>query len=339
MDGNKPLVADFGLATGRHEQAFTGNTVSGTLAYIAPERFRPKMGNEATPRTDVFAWGVIFYRLLSGRLPFDGRNKKELIERITNDIPADDLSVEAVPPYLVAIVRKCLAKNPAERFGSFRDVIQAFRDGEFDEHRPWFIPETERVLDTSRRSVFISDLKYRKRWLEYVANADAERQLDAFCNDPRPFLWWGVVGPGGVGKSRLAHELVRRLTRDEVWDAGFLRDDVAHDFLADVSKNWRPHEPTLIVIDYSTRCADALLTCLYTLSDPQWQQALGDGARVRLLVLDRPGSAIAPASFEKLTESKQGNYDAEDRPNAPVRRGRFRRRSDDRRPKVAHRAG
>ena len=103
---------------------------------------------------------------------------------------------------------------------------------------------------------------------------------------------------------------MQKLTRDGIWNAGFLRDDLADDWLVHKSKNWRPHSPTLIVIDYSTRRAESLLSCLYTLSDPTWQQAIGDAARVRLLVLDRPGGNFAPAAFEKLTGANElGNYD------------------------------
>ncbi len=156
---------------------------------------------------------------------------------------------------------------------------------------------------TSGRSVAIDDLKYHHRWLAYVENTEAQRQLDAFCNDSQPFLWWGVVGPGGVGKSRLAYEHVLRLQRDGLWDAGFLRvenDELTRNWLENDSRNWRPQTPTLIVIDYTARFARSMLNCLLNLSDNSWQQAIGEGARVRLLLLDRPGGGIAPVSFDKL---------------------------------------
>ena len=301
----KVVVADFGLSTRRFDQAIVGNLPLGTRFYIAPEQ---KGGDEATQLSDIFTWGVIFYEILSGQRPF-GETGEEWEERITGGTPPVALSNElGVPTYLSNIVMNCLVRDPTKRsYGSFSDVLQAIRDGEFDEHRPPLMDVSDSDVDTSGRSVQIDDLKYHHRWLAYAENAEAEQQLDAFCNDPRSFLWWGVVGPGGVGKSRLAYELVRRLRRDGLWDAGFLRvenDDVTNNWLARDSRNWRPHTPTLIVIDYAARFARSMLSCLLNLSSKSWHRAIGEGARIRVLLLDRPGASIAPLSFEKLSDTR-----------------------------------
>jgi len=69
--------------------------------------------------------------------------------------------------------------------------------------------------------------------------------LETFLYNERRFTWWLITGPGGMGKSRLALELINR--NSENWHAGFLNKDVPYEDW----HNWRPAEPTLIVCDYA----------------------------------------------------------------------------------------
>ena len=309
-EAGKPFVADFGLAIGRFDQLFEGNEVSGTSSFMAPEQYE---GQQATQRTDIWAWGVVSYWLLAGRLPFEGQDSDEVRQKITSPSPPDDLSnAPGVPSHLASVVMRCLSKRldgEGARYGSFREVIKAIKDAEYDENRPQFHHEKARDPNRESGPVFISHLKFREQLLEYIPNTDAESQLDEFVNDEHPFRWWGVIGPGGIGKSRLALELVQRLNAAGVWNAGFLTELNATHWLQHQAKNWQPKLPTLIIIDYSTRCAEALFDCLYTFSTDEWQKRMGEGARVRILMLDRPGSSFAPVSFEMQTDNNTANYD------------------------------
>lgn len=127
-NGN-PLIADFGLAINRHDQRASGNPAPGTPWFQAPELMNAT--GEASPRTDIWAWGVIAYLLLSGQQPFPCN------ERVKNSSPADSLTnIEDLDDYLPPIVMKCLAKDPTQRFGSFKEVLNALDVHKLPASRP-----------------------------------------------------------------------------------------------------------------------------------------------------------------------------------------------------------
>jgi serine/threonine-protein kinase len=108
------LLTDFGIAreTGPTGHAVTGSLM-GTTGYMAPERV---IGRPATARSDIYSLGVVAYRCLAGRLPFDGENPLEVALRHVDaelpPLPAD------VPPGVSAIVERAMAKDPAARWPS-----------------------------------------------------------------------------------------------------------------------------------------------------------------------------------------------------------------------------
>jgi len=86
-------------------------SVMGTVAYMAPEQAR---GQPVDRRTDVFAFGVVLYEMLSGERPFVGATGTDVVAAILKE-EAPPLPV-SVSPELSAVVVRCLAKDPAERF-------------------------------------------------------------------------------------------------------------------------------------------------------------------------------------------------------------------------------
>lgn len=112
-------LSNFSLARGvvlTTLQRITGTgELVGDLAYMAPERTDP--GGEVDCRSDIYALGGCLYLLLTGRPPFTGRGPVELIEHVRNDLPEPPTRYHlAVPRPLEALVLKCLAKSPAERY-------------------------------------------------------------------------------------------------------------------------------------------------------------------------------------------------------------------------------
>jgi len=117
-------LLDFGIAELRHadEKALASNGRSpGTLKYMAPEQIQ---GRETDVRTDIFAFGLVTYEVVTGRPAFQGVNQTALANSILNDSPlvASQL-VTRVPPALDFLLTRCLAKNPSERWQSIRDVL------------------------------------------------------------------------------------------------------------------------------------------------------------------------------------------------------------------------
>jgi tetratricopeptide (TPR) repeat protein len=109
-----PKLADFGLArvVGEHalEHTSMSRGVGGTPLYMAPEVI---LGEGHVPASDVWSLGVVLYRMLTGRLPFEGETLYALFLAVQNRPPAS-LGPD-VPVGLVDIVLRCLRKRPEER--------------------------------------------------------------------------------------------------------------------------------------------------------------------------------------------------------------------------------
>ena len=91
--------------------------IVGTLPYMAPEQIE---GNEADARTDIFALGAILYELATGSRAFEGETKASLIAAILEREPSPLRPI--TPPALEHVIRKCLVKQPDERWQSAADV-------------------------------------------------------------------------------------------------------------------------------------------------------------------------------------------------------------------------
>ena len=124
-------VLDFGLAKRAGSTILEGptqsfastqdvSTISGTLHYMAPEILR---GEPADSRSDLWALGIVLYEAASGKLPFGGRTGFEISSGIMRELPAP--LGPPVPPGLWAVIQRCLAKEPAERYQRASEVQAA----------------------------------------------------------------------------------------------------------------------------------------------------------------------------------------------------------------------
>ena len=120
-------LADFGLAkrvVGGSENEDSGR-LAGTPYFMAPELFT---GTETSPRADVYAAGVTYYYLLTGRMPFFTRSLVELARQHAERPPPDITELQPdVPEQAVEIIRRCLAKNPVERYADAQDLHDDLR--------------------------------------------------------------------------------------------------------------------------------------------------------------------------------------------------------------------
>src|SRR5215467_9057589 len=95
-------------------------TIVGTFQYMAPEQLE---GKEADARTDIFALGEVMYEMATGQPPFSGKSRASLIASIMNMDPPSMTQLQPLTPQaLEHVVRKCLAKDPDERWQNASDL-------------------------------------------------------------------------------------------------------------------------------------------------------------------------------------------------------------------------
>src|SRR5256712_1886849 len=97
-------------------------TIVGTFQYMAPEQLE---GLPADARTDIFGFGAVVYEMATARRAFEGKTKTSLIAAIVSSEPAPMSKIQPLtPPALEPVVRKCLAKDPDDRWQSAHDIAE-----------------------------------------------------------------------------------------------------------------------------------------------------------------------------------------------------------------------
>ena len=118
-------ITDFGIAQLPASNLTQAGTLLGTPRYMSPELIR---GVRVDPRSDIFSLGVVLYEMLTSQVPFDGDSLSAIMYKVVNEAAIDprDLN-EHVSGGLAAVLSRCLAKHPAERFDSTLELSRHLR--------------------------------------------------------------------------------------------------------------------------------------------------------------------------------------------------------------------
>jgi len=120
--GTDVKISDFGTALLTDSEISQVVDAVGTPSYMAPEQIA---GKEINHQADIYSVGVVMYQLLTGRLPFSGTNQYELLRKISKQEPVPLESVRPdVPEDIRAIVNRCLAKKPEDRFPTWAQLAR-----------------------------------------------------------------------------------------------------------------------------------------------------------------------------------------------------------------------
>jgi serine/threonine protein kinase len=140
-------IVDFGVAKLRPQEGLAGLSAAptrekdltgegvmvGTIQYMAPEQLE---GKEVDARTDLFAFGEILYEMATGKRAFDGTSQASLVAAILRGEPAPIAAVRPTTPRAIdRVVRKCLRKEPDERWqtaADLKDVLQWLAEEGFE---------------------------------------------------------------------------------------------------------------------------------------------------------------------------------------------------------------
>lgn len=122
-----PYISDFGIAKLSQAQSsnVTGSGIIGTPAYMAPEQ---ASGETVDGRSDIYAFGIILFEMLTGRQPYEADTPMGIaIKHITDPVPEILIANPSLPPEVDEIIKTAMAKNKDDRFATAVDMVDALR--------------------------------------------------------------------------------------------------------------------------------------------------------------------------------------------------------------------
>jgi serine/threonine protein kinase/tetratricopeptide (TPR) repeat protein len=163
------VVMDFGLARSLEQPGMTQTgALVGTLEYMSPEQ---ALGATLDQRSDLFAVGLIFFELLTGRVPYKADTALASLMKRTQEraVPASDID-NSVPKSLSVIVSRCLERDPAHRYQNAHDLLQHLET--WESHPGISAGSFSQMAASPSRSVQISlTMPQRRGWILIAAVA------------------------------------------------------------------------------------------------------------------------------------------------------------------------
>lgn len=221
---NHPHVADFGLAVSESDQRRLARSVAGTPAYMSPEQVRGE-SHRVDGRSDLWSLGAIFYEMLTGRMPFSGDSVDEIFDEIQFRDPKPPRQIDdAIEPQFEEICLRCLSKQVTQRYTTATDLArdlmhaletQSLGAASVQGSQRYFAGESSSVRQARAAGLPLGSRRAPQTNLpspttSFIGREREIGELIRLVLNPSAWLVT-VLGPGGIGKTRLAQRVGRDL--------------------------------------------------------------------------------------------------------------------------------
>ncbi len=223
-DGNAYL-GDFGIAKELGTEAnLTKDNIIGTPAYLAPEQIR---GGEIGPQSDIYAFGIMLYEILTGSRPFAELTPATLLYKHLNEsLPMIDHNALQLPSMINNIIQRATAKDPSVRYPDALTLVKEFQHS----LNIGDVAEELATLEISSTQYKLIEAKNPYKGLRAFQQADADdffgrrtmiqRVLNRLAEDTNEADFLAVIGPSGSGKSSLVKAgVIPALRRGQIKDS------------------------------------------------------------------------------------------------------------------------
>jgi len=213
LDGS-PRLTDFGIShyTSKDTLSQEGS-ITGTLGYIPPEIFQGEIPDE---RADIWSFGIILFEMLAGYKPFKSSTPAEEIKLVLSSSPPDLGEIRPdVPTDFVWLIEWSLVRDRTNRISSFRLLgagLEAIGKGE---EVPFSIIKPSPLIQSSQLPEQVTSFVGRHREIEAITDLISDQSNRIIT----------LIGPGGVGKTRLAQQVAGMVS--DQFHGGILFVDLA----------------------------------------------------------------------------------------------------------------
>jgi len=151
----KIKVTDFGIA-----RTTTANTISqdilGSVHYISPEQAR---GGQVDQRSDIYSFGIVYYEMVTGQLPFDGDSTVSIaLKHIQDQVPLVSDIVPNIPSSVVKIIEKCTQKKPERRYQKVSTLLSDLKTSLISPNEDFVVLDAEQ---SNNATILMSDTDAR----------------------------------------------------------------------------------------------------------------------------------------------------------------------------------
>lgn len=192
------VLGDLGLVRAAYEA--DAGLVAGTPSYMAPEIISPRFANAGWHLVDLYAFGVLAYRMIAGRLPFLAEDDLDLVLMHANDPPPKLIDTVKVSRRLSELVEQLMAKEPTDRPASMDAVVWQLRTAREELARangasapPLTVLVVDDDADIARLVAMY--VKHAAPGAEITIAEDAQQALEAFRKSPPRLVFLDLMMP------------------------------------------------------------------------------------------------------------------------------------------------